>query len=102
MRVTIKYNILITLAMIGYIVVLSPFLEDEETTMLLESMLEGALVPMILLGGVSLVLGVIISMLIIRSLWNRLFPRLCNWSEINLAESYALSVFVMLFFVDFM
>ena len=40
---------------------------------------------------------VIISRLITRSLWNRLITRLSGGQEINLAETYALSLFFGMF-----
>jgi hypothetical protein len=102
MKITIKYNIMMSLALIGYVIVLSPLLIDDQTSLLVETICEGNIPAMAIVSLISIVLSIVISMLIIRSLWNRLFPKLCNWNEINLAESYALSLFFTVFLLEYM
>jgi len=102
MKVTIKYNILMSLALIGYIVVICPLLIDDETPLLVETITEGNVPAIIIISFISIVLSIVVSMFIIRSLWNRLFPRLCDWKEITLAEAYALSLFIAVFLVGYM
>ena len=100
MKITFKFNILITFALIAYLVILSPISENNPTPLLVESIFPGNSAAQILAGLLSITLGMIASLLIIRSLWNRLFPHLCGWKEINLAESYAISIFVAMFVIQ--
>ena len=102
MKITIKYNIMISLALVGYVFVLSPLLIDDQTPLLVETICEGNIPAIAIVSLISVVLSIVVSMLIIRSLWNRLFPKLCNWNEINLAESYALSLFFTVFLLEYM
>lgn len=44
----------------------------------------------------SFVLSTIVYMFLFRAVWNRLFPHFCGWKPINLAESYAFSVMIVL------
>lgn len=99
MPITIKYNVLVTLAFFGYMIVLSPLFPDTEIPLLVESIYEESVAAGIIVTLLSLILGIAISMYLIRSLWNRLFPKLCGWSVISLAESYALSIFLAIFVV---
>ena len=102
MKITIKYNIMISLALVGYLFVLSPLLSADQTPLLVETIFEENSPAIAIVSLISIVLSVVVSMLIIRSLWNRLFPKLCNWYEINLAESYALSLFFTVFLLEFL
>ena len=94
---------MITFAMIGYCLASVPFMTMEEgPKMLIEEI--GEISPMLAwgIGALFMVIGVFISMLVIKSLWNRMFTRVCRWKEINLAESYALTIFaaMLLFTVE--
>lgn len=97
MKVTVKFNILITLALIGYAALVSPILPDDPTPLLVESLFSESIAGQVIVGLLSAILSIIASMYIIRALWNRLFPHLCEWNEINLAESYAISIFGAMF-----
>ena len=92
-EVTVKYNILITLAMIGYMIVSLPWMYSESERMIIDDLADISPIFATVAGIISFVLGIFISMLILRSLWNHLMPKLCGWKELNLAESYALSIF---------
>jgi hypothetical protein len=41
---------------------------------------------------ISVVLAAVAGTFIFRALWNRLFPHLCGWKPVNLAESYAFAL----------
>jgi hypothetical protein len=98
MKITIKFNIGMTFAVIGYSLLLYPLLSD--TPLLIDSLIPGNLTLQFIIIILSIGLAIPASMYIIRALWNRLFPNLCGWKEINLAESYALSLFLGLFFIQ--
>tara|TARA_Y100000385_G_C12752827_1_gene491704 strand:+ start:130 stop:438 length:309 start_codon:yes stop_codon:yes gene_type:complete len=102
MKITIKYNIAISFALIGYMFLMCPILGDTEAPMLVETLFPDDLILQVTIGIASTVASTIAGMYIIRSLWNRLFPHLCNWKEINLAESYALSIFSTMFLIEWM
>ncbi len=87
-----------TFAVIGYCLLLYPILSDEPS--LVDTLFpENPLLRFIVLIS-SFGLSIPASMYIIRALWNRLFPNLCGWKEINLAESYALSLFLGVFLIS--
>jgi hypothetical protein len=100
MKVTVKFNILITFALIGYAALISPILPDDATPLLVESLFAESLTAQIIVGLLSAILSIIASMYLIRAIWNRLFPHLCEWKEINLAESYAISILAAIFVVQ--
>ncbi len=87
-----------TFAFIGYSFLLFPILSDEP--LLIDSLFpeSSALKFVLIISSVGL--SIPASMYIIRALWNRLFPNLCGWKEINLAESYALSLFLGMFLMQ--
>lgn len=100
MKVTIKFNVGMTFALIGYAFLLSPLMPDESSPMIVESLLpnhEGLQFVIIILSAVS---SVVVGMYICRALWNRLFPSLCGWKEITLAEAYAVSLFAAMFVIE--
>ncbi len=99
MKVTTKYNILMTLAFLGYIILLSPFLEDDSTPLILDSICGDSVTWTLIISSLSLILSTIVLMMITRSLWNRLFPNLCGWKNLSYAESYALSLIFSMFTV---
>lgn len=100
MRVTVPFNIGMTMALIGCAILLFPTWTDEETAPLMVEWMfperDGLQAATILL---SIVLSVIVYMFAFRAVWNRLFPHLCGWKPINLAESYAFSIMIGLFFL---
>jgi len=100
MKVTVKFNILITFALIGYAALISPILPDDATPLLVESLFTESLTAQIIVGLLSAILSIIASMYLIRAIWNRLFPHLCEWKEINLAESYAILILAAIFVVQ--
>ncbi|EDM26176.1 hypothetical protein LNTAR_16553 [Lentisphaera araneosa HTCC2155] len=91
--VSIKYNIAMTFAFMAYIIVLAPLTEADSPKLLIEDLGVTNLFVALLAIVLCLIISVFISMLITRSLWNRLISRLSGWQEINLAEAYALSLF---------
>lgn len=99
MRVTVPFNIGVTLAVIGYLILLAPTLPDESAPMVVEGMFPGrdGLQAATLL--LSIVLSTIAYMFIFRAVWNRLFPHLCGWKPINLAESYAFSIMIAVLYL---
>jgi len=98
MKITIKFNIGMTFAVIGYGLLLYPILSD--TPLLIDSLIPENSALQFIVVILSVGLAIPASMYIIRSLWNRLFPNLCGWKEINLAESYALSLFLGVFLIQ--
>ena len=99
MRVTVPFNIGMTLSVIGYLVLLAPTLPEESEPMVVEWIFperEGLQAATLLL---SIVLSTIAYMFIFRAVWNRLFPHLCGWKPINLAESYAFSIMIGLVYL---
>ena len=99
MKITIKYNIGITFAFVAYLFAACPILVDDETPLLVQTLFPNSVAIQVVVGVISVVCSTVILMYITRSLWNRLFPGLCGWKHINLAESYALSILVALFIV---
>ena len=87
-----------TFAVIGYFLLLCPILSD--TPILVDSLFPENLSLRFIVIISSVGLSIPASMYIIRALWNRLFPNLCGWKEINLAESYALSLFLGVFLIQ--
>lgn len=100
MKVSVQFNIGMTFALIGYAVIISPVLIDDPTPLLVESMFPESVTLQVVVGLVSGILGIIAGMYIVRALWNRLFPSLCGWKEITLAESYAVSLLVAMFVIQ--
>lgn len=98
MRVTVAFNIGMTLAAIGYATLLFPTFTDDPTRWMVESMFPERLEMQAATVLLSIVLATIVFMFLFRAVWNRLFPHLCGWKPINLAESYAFSVLGMLLF----
>ena len=99
MIVTVRFNIWMTVAMIGYILLIAPFHRDDSTPMLIESLFPENILLKIVVGFFSVVFGVSAFMFIVKALWNRLFPHLCGWKAINLAESYAISLLIGIFLI---
>lgn len=101
MNVTVRFNILITLAAIARVFVASPFLPDDETTILfVEALFPNSVLTQLFIVVIAGVLSTIILVYMVRALWNRLFTKLCGWKSISLAESYALSVFFSMFIIS--
>ena len=100
MKVTIKFNVAMTFAFFGYAVIVSPVLLDNPTPLMVESFFPDNELLQFLTLLLSFVFSIVISMYIIRALWNRLFPNLCGWKEINLAECYAMSLFLAMFLAE--
>ena len=99
MNVTIKFNVGMTFAVIGYGLLLSPIQPNDPMPMLIKLLLPENLVLQYVGLILSVSLAILASMYIVKVLWNRLFPNLCGWKEINLAESYAISLFFTLFLI---
>ncbi len=91
MRVTVPFNIGMTFALIGYAILLFPVMPAEDAPVLAESMFPDSEPMQILAMLISVVLATVAGTFIFRALWNRLFPHLCGWKPVNLAESYAFS-----------
>ena len=100
MKVTVPFNIGMTFALIGYSVIISPILLDDPTPLLVESLFPESVTFQLVVGVISGILGVIAGMYIVRALWNRLFPSLCGWKEITLAESYTISLLCAMFVIQ--
>jgi hypothetical protein len=92
MRVTVPFNIGMTFALIGYMTLLFPMMPAEDAPMLAESMFPDSEPMQILAMLISVVLAAVAGTFIFRALWNRLFPHLCGWKPVNLAESYAFAL----------
>ena len=88
-----------TFALVGYAAIISPVLLDDPTPLLVESIFPDSVVLQVVVGLISGVLGIIAGMYIVRALWNRLFPSLCGWKDITLAESYAISLLAAMFVI---
>ncbi len=99
MKVTIRFNIGMTLAFIGYAVLVTPMLSYDSAPLLIESMFPDDVIVRITVGILSVASAIAASVYIVRALWNRLFPHLCGWKEITLAESYAVSLFGSIFLI---
>ena len=99
MKVTVQFNIGMTFALVGYAAIISPVLLDDPTPLLVESIFPDSVVLQVVVGLISGVLGIIAGMYIVRALWNRLFPSLCGWKDITLAESYAISLLAAMFVI---
>ena len=95
MKITTKFNVGITFAVIGYFLLLYPILSDKPIGV--DSLFPENLPLRFIVIILSIGLSIPASMYIIKALWDRLFPNLCGWKEINLAESYALSLFLGMF-----
>ena len=93
-KVTISYNIGMTLVFFLYAVFYAPFMPDDETPIMIEGFFEDSPAIAFAIAAIGFTATLVIFMYAIRSLWNRLFPQLCGWKEIGLAESYALGIFV--------
>lgn len=100
MKITLKFNIGMTFAVIAYALLLSPVLSGDDKPMLIEHFIPDSIALQIVGGLFSVASAVVALMYIVKTLWNRLFPSLCGWKEINLAESYALSLFFGVFFIQ--
>jgi hypothetical protein len=100
MNITIRFNIGMTLAVIGYVILISPLLLDDPTPMMVESFFPENILLQFITGVLSLVFGITAAVFIIRTLWNRLLPHLCGWKEITLAEAYAISLLVGMFLFE--
>jgi hypothetical protein len=98
-NVTISYNIVMTFAVVGYAFLMSPFWSSTSGPTIIADWLPENWLGQFLVTVVAGVLGIVASMYIVRSLWNRLFPRLCGWREVNLAEAYALSLLGSMFLI---
>ncbi len=98
-EVTIKYNIGITFALIAYVATVSPFMESDPPKTFIDGLLASKPLLALLVAALSIIVSTVVSMFIIRSLWNRLVIKLSGWKEINLAESYALLLFFAIFFI---
>lgn len=97
-RVTVRFNVGMTFASLGYTALLFPInAEEDSSPLILESFFQDSPFLTFCALIVLLVLAVAAWMFIARALWNRLFPRLCGWNEITLAESYALSLLIAIF-----
>ena len=98
MKVTVKFNVLITLGAFIYIWVVGFFIPEDTRPSPLESLSEGDsvmfLISLVFFLGLSMAIG----MYLTRSIWNILFPRLCGWKEISLEEAYALMIFFTITF----
>lgn len=98
MKVTVSFNILMTLAFIGIRIVATPMIPHDTTPLIITHFFPKSLATQVVAVLISLAITIPASMYFIRALWNHLFPQLCGWKEINLAESYALSIFAAAFF----
>jgi hypothetical protein len=96
MRVTVTFNISITLALIGYSIFNALASTVDTMPLMVEQLFPGrdGLQWTTLL--LSIVLGTIVYVLLFRALWNRLFPHLYGWKTISLAESYAFAILMFL------
>jgi hypothetical protein len=90
---------MMTFAVVGYALLMSPFWSSAPEPTIIDGWLpENWLIQLFIIIAAS-VLAIVASMYIVRSLWNRLFPRLCGWREVNLAEAYALSLLGSMFLI---
>jgi hypothetical protein len=94
-QVTIKFNIGLTFVFFLYAALHYPFME--ETVVPMDKIFEST--PGLAFGILFLIIPIslIIFMHAVKAVWNRLFPKLCGWEEIGLAEAYALSLLVAFF-----
>ena len=97
--VTLKYNIGITFVFIAYAALSAPFMPDDDSALLISSIFEKFPAYAVVIGMVTLFLSLLVFMYAVRSIWNRLFPKICGWKEINLAEAYAISMIVAFLFL---
>ena len=92
MRVTVPFNVGMTFAVIGYLLLLLPGMPADDPPSIAEAAFPDSDAMQVVLMLNSGLLAMVAGMFILRALWNRLFPHLCGWKPINLAESYALSL----------
>jgi hypothetical protein len=85
---------------IGYALLLLPVLSDDPAPLVVDVIFPDSILLQALVSSLSAGGAVAASMYIVRALWNRLFPHLCGWKEINLAESSAISLFFGLFSIQ--
>jgi H+/Cl- antiporter ClcA len=89
-----------TFAVCAYALITMPLLLDDPTPLIIESLFPENELVQILTLVLSSILSIIFGMYIIRALWNRLFPSLCGWNVINLAECYAISLFLTVLLLE--
>ncbi|MEM8639843.1 MAG: hypothetical protein AAGG51_13655 [Cyanobacteria bacterium P01_G01_bin.54] len=94
MKITTKFNIWMTFVFIVHEILLLIFEPDDDSSYFLNSMFRNAPILGMAIALLLLTIAIVISIYCTRALWNRLFPHLCGWQKISLAESYALSLFL--------
>ena len=95
--ISTQYNASMTLALACLVLSHYPLKEQNNTVLVIESFAGNDPAMYIGLPVLGLVISIVISMHMIKSLWNRTFVNLCNWKVINLAESYAIILFFAIF-----
>lgn len=96
-QVTIKYNIGITIVYLLYR--LKDYLvTPAEGPILLDPVFEQSPLGAFAVIFAIMFVAIPVFMYSVRSLWNRIFPQLCGWKEIGLAESYALGIIAAFLF----
>lgn len=92
MRITTTFNIWMTLLALVYSILASMSDNHDGSVSLLDVLLNNDPIWGVPLALFLFAVILILPMYCIRALWNRLFPHLCGWKPISLAESYALSL----------
>lgn len=95
MKITIRFNVAMTLAILVQHSILELGPGEGERPWILRTILDTLdWTPMAkAITAFFLILSAwMANMFLCRALWNRLFPRLCGWNPIRLSEAYALSL----------
>jgi len=77
-----------------YGILISPFAEYEHAPLIITKLFESAPGVAVAVGILCIVLALVVFMYAVRSLWNRIFPKICGWKEIGLTEAYAISMLI--------
>ena len=83
-----------TVVFILYAVLLAHFSKYGDSPMVIVTFVKAFPAIGISVGVFCLILSLAVFMYAVRSLWNRIFPKICGWKEIDLAEAYAISMIV--------
>ncbi len=96
-QVSVKFNIGLSLVFFLYAALQYPF--HEQTVVPMDKVFDKS--PSLAFGILTFVFitTVPIFMYAVKALWNRIFPKLCGWEEIGLAEAYALGLLVAFFYI---
>ncbi len=92
MRITVLFNIFVTLVVLVVELVSDRTPPWKETNEFLSLVFPDAGLPLAVANFAAQLLRLTVYTFLLRALWNRLLPRLGGWNPIRLSEAYALSI----------